>query len=83
MAKCWEMRGCDEEMQAECLHATTIGDTCPSKCVFARCDRPSHKATADPELIFDPNVDRLAAIRQECTFCEFFLKNGPRAAGDK
>jgi hypothetical protein len=78
MAKCWETRGCDAEMQAECMHFTSFKDNCPSKCAFAACDRPTNKATSDPELIFDPTVDRTAAIKDNCHFCEFFLKNAPR-----
>jgi len=78
MAKCWEQRGCDEEMQSECLHSTSIGDRCPTKCAFAGCDRPSYELTTDPELIFSPDVNRNAAIKDGCTFCAFFLVNGPR-----
>jgi len=78
MAKCWETRGCDEEMQAECPHPNELFDACPSKCAFAKCDRPTHELTTDPALIFDPTVDRSAAIKEECTYCAFFLRHGPR-----
>ncbi|MDP2181768.1 MAG: hypothetical protein Q8K99_04270 [Actinomycetota bacterium] len=78
MAKCWEQRGCDEEMQAECPHPTTIGDRCPTKCAFAACDRPANELTTDPELIFDPAVDREAPVKDVCLFCGFYLKSGPR-----
>lgn len=78
MAKCWEERGCDEEMQAECPHPYPFEDRCPSKCAFSGCDRPSHELTIDPELIFSATVDRDAAIKENCMFCAFFLKNGPR-----
>lgn len=80
MAKCWEQRGCDEEMQANCLHATDFKDRCPTKCAFANCQRPSHAITSDPALIFDPTPDREQAIRDICMFCEFFLRNGPKVA---
>jgi len=78
MAKCWETRGCDEEMQAECPHETVFHDRCPSKCAFAKCDRETHELTTDPALIFDPDIDRDAAIKEECVYCGFFLKHGPR-----
>lgn len=78
MAKCWEQRGCDEEMQSECPHHISFKDNCPTKCAFAGCDRPTYELTTDPELIFDPTVDRSAAIKDGCTFCAFFLRNGPR-----
>ncbi len=78
MAKCWEQRGCDEEMQAECPHPTVLMDQCPTKCAFAGCDRATYELTVDPELIFDPSVDRSAAIKENCTYCAFFLKNAPR-----
>lgn len=79
MAKCWEQRGCDEEMQAECPHPTALFDNCPTKCAFAACDRPSYRLTTDPELVFSVEVDRTAAIKDGCLYCEFFIKNGPRA----
>lgn len=80
MARCWELRGCDDEMQAECPHPTELHDRCPTKCAFAQCDRPTHELTVDPELVFDAAVDRDSAIREECLFCAFFLRHGPRLA---
>ncbi|TLM97838.1 MAG: hypothetical protein FDZ75_03695 [Actinobacteria bacterium] len=77
MAKCWEQRGCDEEMQADCPHPSVIGDRCPTKCAFAACDRPSYELTVDPELIFASPVDRNATIKEGCLYCAFYLKNGP------
>lgn len=78
MANCWELRGCDEEMQSNCPHASQIMDRCPSKCAFATCDRPTHALTSDPALVFSIEVDRGAAIKDVCTYCEFFIVNGPR-----
>ncbi|MDA3936412.1 MAG: hypothetical protein PF636_06035 [Actinomycetota bacterium] len=78
MARCWETRGCDEEMQNECLHYTKFKDRCPTKCNFADCDRPTRVLTSDPALIFDPAVDRTVAIKEECLHCGFFLTNAPR-----
>jgi hypothetical protein len=78
MAKCWESRGCDEEMQQECLHHTTFKDRCPSKCAFAGCARDSYELTVDPELVFSVEVDRDVVIKENCLYCAFFLKNGPR-----
>lgn len=75
---CWNERGCDEEMQAECPHSAIIGDRCPTKCAFAGCDRPTHELTVDPALIFDPSVDRSVAIKETCMFCGFFLRTAPR-----
>jgi len=67
-------------MQAECPHSSSIGDRCPTKCAFAGCDRPTYELTIDPELIFSPDVDRGAAIKENCQYCAFFLVNGPRIA---
>jgi hypothetical protein len=78
MAKCWETRGCDEEMQANCPHEQEFHDNCPNKCAFAVCDRPSFTLTTEPELVFSPEVDRSAARKDGCMHCEFFLRNGPR-----
>lgn len=78
MAKCWEQRGCDDEMQADCPHATEILDRCPAKCAFATCDRPNHQLTTDPELVFSIGPDRDAVIKDSCLYCEFFLVHGPK-----
>ncbi len=78
MARCWEQRGCDEEMQSECQHHTTFHDRCPTKCNFADCDNATRELTTDAELIFDPTVNRDVAIKEECLFCGFFLKSAPR-----
>jgi len=80
MAKCWERRGCDDEMMATCPHYNPE-EKCPSRCAFAQCDRPTHEVTSAPELIFDATVDRSVAEKEICTYCSFFLKNGPRFAG--
>jgi len=78
MARCWEQRGCDEQMQSECPHATEFFDNCPTKCAFAACDRPTYELTIDPDLIFSADVDRSVAIKDGCTYCAFFLQHGPR-----
>jgi len=78
MAKCWEQRGCDDEMQAECPHSAQIGDRCPTKCAFETCDRPTSVLTTDPAMLWDPTVDRSQAIKEGCLFCEFYLTNGPK-----
>lgn len=78
MARCWEQRGCDADMQAECLHASTPDEKCPTKCAFARCDLPQHEHTWDAALIFDPSPDRTKAIKENCTYCGFFLTKGPK-----
>jgi hypothetical protein len=80
MAKCWEMRGCDDEMMSTCPHYNP-DEKCPARCAFAQCDRPTHRASSDPALIFDPTLDREQAAKEQCTFCEFFLTNGPRPQG--
>ncbi len=82
MSRCWEIRGCkDEQIQADCPHAAMIGDRCPAKCAFAQCDLEQHERTSDPALIFEPEIDRTAAIKEGCTYCAFFLRNGPRLSG--
>lgn len=77
MAKCWEQRGCDGDLLESCPH-NVPGDHCPTKCAYAGCERPSYELTTDPELIFAVGIDREQAIREGCTFCAFFLRNGPR-----
>jgi hypothetical protein len=67
-------------MQRECPHPVDFKDNCPTKCAFAGCDRATYQVTDDPDLLFDPSVDRSAAIKDGCTYCGFFLTNGPRIA---
>jgi hypothetical protein len=75
---CWKTRPCSPEVQEACKHAVTDFDMCPSRCTFAFCQLESHVLTTDPALVFDHTVDRSAALKQTCLYCEFFLKNGPR-----
>ncbi|MDO8964898.1 MAG: hypothetical protein Q7W30_10475 [Coriobacteriia bacterium] len=77
MAKCWEQRDCDEDMQSTCPH-NEPGHQCPTKCAFAQCGRPTNEITSDPALIFEPTIDRMVAKKETCKFCVFYLTNGPR-----
>lgn len=78
MANCWEQRGCDDAMQATCVHAEKPTEKCPSRCNFAQCYREVHVVTSDPVLIFAPDIDRTRTIKEACEFCAFFLTHGPR-----
>lgn len=78
MARCWEMRGCDEEMQAECSHSSTFHDRCPTKCAWGFCRLPQNEITTDPALVFAIGPDRDKAVKDSCLQCVFFLTRGPR-----
>ena len=79
MSICWEERGCDDEMAATCPHAFASEDgVCPAECNFTFCTRDQHHRATTIDLLLDPTVDRSAAVKENCRFCEFFLKNGPR-----
>lgn len=65
-------------MQAECSHALDPTERCPAACLYAKCDRPFHRVTGDPALVFDPTVDFAEARKDECVMCAFFLEHGPR-----
>lgn len=75
---CWSHRGCDDEMRGRCPHAIDPEEKCPSGCLYAMCDKPTHQMTSDPALIFSPDVDRRAAAKEICTTCAHFLRHGPR-----
>jgi len=75
---CWSDRGCDKDMQAGCPHAIDPAEQCPAGCFFAKCDRPTHRSTSNPALVFDATIDRTVAAKEICTRCAFFLTNGPR-----
>ena len=76
MAVCWEMRGCDEEMQSRCPH-NIPGEPCPAECHYAACDRPTHKVAHDFTVMLNPDLNYDAAIKEVCRVCEHFLTNGP------
>ena len=80
---CWRTRDCSPEIQEFCQHAVTDYDMCPGTCKFAICNRPEHKLTYDPKYVFEPNVDRDAALKHLCVHCEFFLTKGPKRHADK
>lgn len=77
MAFCWEMRGCDDEMQSRCPH-NAPKEPCPAECHFAACSRPTHLVEKDLDLLLNPDLDYEAAVKQVCKFCTFFLTKGPR-----
>ena len=79
MPACWEQRGCDEAMSAQCPHATQAQwSPCLLDCMYTICDRPQHVETTDLDLLLDPTIDRQKAVKMGCCTCENFLKNGPR-----
>lgn len=73
---CWNMRGCDEEMQSRCPH-NTPGEPCPADCHFAACSRQTHEVCTDFNVLLNPERDYDAATKEICRFCSFFLLNGP------
>lgn len=76
---CWSRRGCDEEMWSRCPHATaSVDGVCPAECYYTACQRDQRKLTSDMDLLLDPQVDRRAAIKENCLNCSFFLRNAPR-----
>lgn len=79
MALCWEMRGCDDEMQSRCPH-NQPGEPCPADCHYAACHRETHAVATDFELLLNPELDYEASVKEVCRFCEFFLTNGPAHA---
>ncbi|MCL2818583.1 MAG: hypothetical protein FWD41_02500 [Actinomycetia bacterium] len=70
------------DMQTHCAHAVNDWDMCPARCSFAICDRPTYEFTTDPTLVFSPDIDRDATLKQGCLWCKFFLTNGPRKNPD-
>lgn len=76
MAKCWELRGCDEEMQSRCPH-NIPGEPCPAECHYSVCTRPTRKVATDILMLLNPDLNYDAAVKETCRICEFFLTNGP------
>lgn len=76
MAHCWDLRGCDEEMQSRCPH-NTPGEPCPPDCNFAACDRPTHQVAYGLAMFDNPDVDRGVPVKEICRTCTFFIQHGP------
>lgn len=79
MEKCWERRGCDEEMRSRCPH-NIPGEPCPADCHFAACLRKTHVVCDDFGKLLNPERDYDAAIKEVCRFCEHFLTYGPKVS---
>lgn len=85
--KCWTVRGCTglwgptgNYMELDCPH--NVPDRyspCPGTCAFTHCQRPWHEDATSLDDLLDPDVDRLAAIKEECRHCLHFIRRGPRA----
>lgn len=76
MVKCWERRGCDEEMMSRCPH-NIPGEPCPADCHFAACHRAIHEVCQDFAILLNPQRDYEQAVREVCRFCVHFLTLGP------
>lgn len=74
--KCWETRGCDEEMMNRCPH-NVEGLPCPAGCLNTHCQRTTHKIVEPLDALANPDVDRGAAVKEVCLLCAFFLEQGP------
>ena len=79
MERCWERRGCDDEMQGRCPH-NIPGEPCPADCHYAACQRKTHVVAEDFGLLLNPDRYYDAAVKQVCRFCEHFLRFGPSLA---
>lgn len=76
---CWEKRGCDDELMSRCPHVSDkVYSPCPPDCRYTDCLMPTHAIATDVTLLLDATVDRKAAIKETCMYCEFFLTHGPR-----
>ena len=76
---CWTQRGCDEEMSGRCPHVSAeVYSPCPADCNYSFCSNPQHIIATDVSLLLDSEIDRTAAIKEQCYYCEFFLTNGPK-----
>lgn len=78
-AKCWEKRGCDDEMQGRCPH-NVPGEPCPADCHYAACIRDTHEVCSDFSMLLNPERDYDMAVKEVCRFCTHFLVNGPNIA---
>lgn len=78
--RCWEIRPCDEDMQSRCAHPQ-VPERCPVKCVFGQCQRPQRVLVEDFSLHACAMGDCADAVKDECLFCEVFLKTAAKRAG--
>lgn len=78
--RCWQIRPCDEEMQSRCAHPQ-VPEQCPVKCIFGQCHKPQRKLVEDFSLhaTFSGTFDEV--VKEECFFCEVFLRAASKQAG--
>lgn len=74
---CWQVRNCDEEMQGRCPHAPR-GERCPVKCVVGICQRPARKHIRDFALYAGGLADAESVVKEECLYCETYLRSSAR-----
>lgn len=76
---CWELRGCDDEMQSRCPH-NIPGEPCPAECSFSACSRPGHVVITNILDLLNPDLDYDAAAKEVCRMCTTFHTCGPAAS---
>lgn len=71
---CWSIRPCDEEMKGRCAHALAP-ERCPVKCVFGQCHKPQRRLIDDFALFAGLVGECEDAVKDECLYCEVYLKS--------
>jgi hypothetical protein len=75
LAKCWEIRGCPQEMLDSCPVSLSKG-LCLLNCQYAACFSPRNKMVEDPAMIFGEYARRnIKPVKQVCFTCEYYLTN--------
>ncbi len=78
MAKCWQIRGCPQEMLDTCPISVSKG-LCLLNCAYARCFSSRSKIADSPAIIFGgPTQANIEAVKQACLTCEHYLTRGSR-----
>ena len=73
--RCYEMRGCDEELWSRCPHAVaSVDGMCPLQCNFTNCRRPERRMLTGLDLL-SPSIDRSLTVKEVCWYCRYFLEN--------
>jgi hypothetical protein len=73
--RCWQIRGCDEELWSRCPHAVASTDgLCPLQCNYSQCSAPQHELAVGLDLL-DTTANRSLAVKETCWYCRYFIEN--------
>ncbi|MCK4777947.1 MAG: hypothetical protein KAS39_06170 [Actinomycetia bacterium] len=76
MEKCWEIRGCPEELKANCTF-NKKGKNCELHCHFQYCPGSS-KIISDFKDFIGLDLSSFNIKKEKCLFCEYLINEAKK-----